>query len=220
MTKAQIEADFKKCCGIEKVIWLPAGVADDPHNFNRIHENIFGFGTGGHTDEFVRFADENTILLSWVSAEEKDDHPIHRLNYDILNANYQILSEALNLDGKKFNIIKVPHPDPKMDTEIVEESWFELTFWKENLNRFGIEASDTIHWAYSKSYLNYLITNEVAIIPQYGDDQGPMNEKDKQVRAMFQQLYPNREVIGLNPLYFNKGGGGMHCRFQTQPKIN
>ncbi|MEM6642100.1 MAG: agmatine deiminase family protein [Bacteroidota bacterium] len=71
LTKKEIEEDFRGCCGIEKVIWLPAGVADDPLNFERIVDNYFGFGTGGHTDEFVRFANDSTILLAWVTKEEK-----------------------------------------------------------------------------------------------------------------------------------------------------
>jgi len=219
LTKAQIEADFKKCCGIEKVIWLPSGVADDPHNFNRIHGNIFGYGTGGHTDEFVRFADESTILLSWVAEEEKSSHPIKRLNHERLSKNLEILSKATDINGNPFEIIKVPHPDETLDTLTVKQDWFESAKWNERFNKFGVQSGDTIYWAYAKSYMNYLITNQVAIIPQYGDENGPMNKKDLEVRELFERLYPDRKIIGLNPLFFNDGGGGMHCRFQTQPKI-
>ncbi len=220
LTKVQIEADFKKCCGIEKVIWLPSGVADDPHNFDRIHDNIFGIGTGGHTDEFVRFANASTILLSWVDELEKDTHPIKRLNHQRLSKNFEILSQSTDANGKPFEIIKVPHPDPKLDTAIVEEDWFNYPTWEKRFNQFGIQPNDTVLWSYAKSYMNYLITNEVAIIPQYGDAEGPINAKDLSVRQLFEKLYPKRKIVGLNPLLFNDGGGGMHCRFQTQPKIN
>lgn len=100
LTQEEIEADFKRCCGIEKVIWLSTGIADDPLNLNRIHQHIYGVGTGGHTDEFVRFANDSTILLAWVTEEEKDEHPISQLNYKILRGHYEILSRATNLEGR------------------------------------------------------------------------------------------------------------------------
>lgn len=215
LSKAEIEADYKTCCGIEKVIWLPAGVADDPHNFERIVDNYLGYGTGGHTDEFVRFANDTTILLAWVDEDEKDAHPINQLNYEILSKNYEILSNATNASGQPYTIVKVPHPDPKTEELVVNEKWSA-----KSLEYFDLAIGDTVFFASASSYLNYLITNEVAIIPQYGDENGEMNEKDQQVRTIFQQLYPERNIVGLNPLYLNKDGGGMHCRFQTQPKIN
>ncbi len=220
LTREEIEADFKKCCGIAKVIWMPYGVIDDPDNFNRVYDNIYGIGTGGHTDEYVRFANDSTILLTWVSEEERAEHPIKQQNYERMNTNYDILSKATDVNGRPFTIIKVPHPDPRTDLNVIQESWFEYPKWKEKFERFNIKPGDSVYWSYAKSYMNYLLTNEVAIIPQYGDENGPMNEKDQQVRTIFQQLYPNRKIVGLNPLYFNDGGGGMHCRFQTQPKID
>ena len=215
LRKEEIEEDFRKCCGIEKVIWLPAGVADDPLNFKRITGDYFGFGTGGHTDEFVRFANDSTILIASVTEEEKDAHPISQLNHEILSKNYEILSNATNADGKPYTIIKVPHTNPQTQEMIVNERWSD-----ESLAKFNVERGDTLYFAFASSYLNYLLTNEVAIIPQYGDENGKMNEKDLAVRQLFEKLYPNRKIVGLNPLYFNNDGGGMHCRFQTQPKLN
>ncbi|MEO0572143.1 MAG: agmatine deiminase family protein [Bacteroidota bacterium] len=219
LSKEQIEKDFARCCGMEKVIWLPRGVADDPHNFDRIIDNIFGFATGGHTDEFVRFANDSTILLSWVAKEERYNNPINEMNYEILNTNYNILANATNTDGKKFNIIKVPHPGSKLKTVVVDQEWYDRDNWKEKFDKFNVKPKDTILWSYAKSYLNYLLTNGIVVIPQYGDINGPMNPKDRVVHELFAKLYPDRKVVGINPLFFNDGGGGMHCRFQTQPKI-
>ena len=198
------------------MIWLPSGVADDPHNFSRISGDIFGYGTGGHTDEFVRFANDSTILLAWEEESERDQHPIKELNYEILSKNYEILAAATNVQGQPYRVIKVPHPDPQMDTMQVTEDWFSSPFWSEQLNRFQVEANDTIYWASASSYLNYLITNQVVLIPAYGGD---LAEKDQQVREIFTNLYPDRTIIGLNPIDLNYDGGGMHCRYQQQPKI-
>ncbi|MEO1712560.1 MAG: agmatine deiminase family protein [Bacteroidota bacterium] len=216
LTKAEIEADYQRCCGIEQVIWLPSGVADDPHNFSRISGNIFGFGTGGHTDEFVRFANDSTILLAWEEESEQNQHPIKQLNYEIFSKNYEILAAAKNVKGEPYRVIKVPHPDPQLDTMQMTEDWFSSPYWSEQLSRFQIEAGDTIYWASASSYLNYLITNEVVLIPAYGGD---LAEKDQQVREIFTNLYPDRTIIGLDPIDLNYDGGGMHCRYQQQPKI-
>ncbi|MEM6895182.1 MAG: agmatine deiminase family protein [Bacteroidota bacterium] len=215
LTKEEIESDFKKCCAIKNVIWLPSGVADDPHNFNRITGKYFGYGTGGHTDEFVRFANDSTILLAWVDEAEKDAHPINQLNYEILSKNFEILSAATNAKGEKYNIIKVPHTDPKTEPMVVGEKWSD-----EDMEYFKVAKGDTLQMAYASSYLNYLLTNKVIILPQYGDEHGTISTKDEAVKSIFQQLYPNKEIVGINPISLNQYGGGMHCRYQTQPKIN
>ncbi|GJM35837.1 MAG: putative agmatine deiminase [Saprospiraceae bacterium] len=215
LSRKEIEEDLAKCCGIEKIIWLPSGVADDPHNFDRIHENIFGFATGGHTDEFVRFANDSTIIVSWIDEAEIDQHPINKLNYEILSKNFEILSNATNKEGKKYNVIKVPHPDPQTEEMVITPDWFYSEQWSKRLKKFDIKANDTIYWATASSYMNYLITNDIIIIPQYGINKS----KDFKVKKIFESLYPKRKIIGLNPISFNFGGGGMHCRYQTQPKI-
>jgi agmatine deiminase len=214
LTKEEIEAEYARCCGISNVIWLPKGVADDPYHSTRIVDNIFGIGTGGHTDEFVRFANDSTILLSWVEEEERELHPINELNYQILTKSYEILSEAVDANGRKFNIVKIPHPSPYADTHVVEEDWFESEWWKEHLDEGGIGVGDTIFWSYSCSYLNHLIANEIILLPQFGD---PI--KDDEALSVFNALYPDRKIVGISPLLFNKGGGGMYCRYQTQPAV-
>ncbi|MGD1944697.1 MAG: agmatine/peptidylarginine deiminase [Croceivirga sp.] len=214
LSKAAIEADYERCCGIENVIWLPSGVADDPHNFNRITGKYFGYGTGGHTDEFVRFANDSTILLAWVNQAKKDTHPINQLNYQILSKNFEILSAATNSHGNKYQIIKVPHTDPKTETMIVGDRWSD-----EDLEYFKVARGDTLQMAYASSYLNYLLTNNVIMLPQYGDENGVISAKDAKVQAIFEDLYPNKKIIGINPISLNQDGGGMHCRYQTQPKV-
>ena len=87
-------------------------MADHPlHFFRRITANYYGGGTGGHTDEFVRFANANTIMLAWVDEKEKNISIINQMNYERMNENYRILQQAKDLEGKPFNIIKVPLPD-------------------------------------------------------------------------------------------------------------
>ncbi|MEM7379801.1 MAG: agmatine deiminase family protein [Bacteroidota bacterium] len=220
LTKVEIESDFKKNFGIEKVIWLPSGVADDPHNFDRISGNIFGYGTGGHSDEFVRFANDSTILISWVEEKEKDKHPINGLNYEVLSKNYNILSKATDNSGKKFKVIKVPHPDPRTYEMVVAPYWAESDFWQGIMEKFKLSMNDTIKMAYATSYLNYIVTNNTVVIPQYGSiSKDTINLKDEKVKEILTKVFPKRNIIGINPISFNQGGGGMHCRYQTQPEV-
>ncbi len=219
LSKEEIEDEYARCCGISKVIWLPRGVADDPLNRSHIVDNIFGVGTGGHTDEFVRFANDSTILLSWIDEEERAKNPINEMNYEILTEHYRILSEAVDAKGKKFNIVKIPHPDPYHYSLVVEDDWYQDDWWREQSEQTGLQTGDFVFWSYSCSYLNHLTTNSILLIPEYRDGLKRKNKKDSIAKSIFKSLYPDRKVVGINPLVFNGGGGGMHCRFQTQPKI-
>ena len=48
----------------------------------------------------------------------------------------------------------------------------------ESLDQFEVKKGDTLQMAFASSYLNYLLTNEVLILPQYGDRNGPMSAKE------------------------------------------
>lgn len=100
-----------KTLGVSNIIWLKKGLAEDPFDLRIIAKKYTGQGTGGHTDEFVRFTNPNTILLSWISEKEKDKNTITKINYVRMHENYNILKNARDQDGKPFNIIKIPQPD-------------------------------------------------------------------------------------------------------------
>lgn len=57
--------------GVTNVIWVLDGLVEDPLVCDNVVEDYVAIGTGGHTDEYLRFSDPNTILLAWVSEEEK-----------------------------------------------------------------------------------------------------------------------------------------------------
>ena len=83
MEKEYVETEMKRVLGVSNIIWMKQGLADDPKSFfRRITANYVGGGTGGHTDEFVRFANASTILLAWVNEKEKDRDPISQMNYE------------------------------------------------------------------------------------------------------------------------------------------
>jgi len=223
MTKEYIEAEFKRVLGVTNIIWTKKGLAEDPlRYFRRISGNYVGGGTGGHTDEFVRFANPTTILLAWVDEKEKDLNTINQMNYERMNENYAILKTAKDQDGKAFNIIKVPLPDLITKKILVREKIdsAEVTFDVE-VNSFipseKPKVGDTLLRVPASSYMNYLVTNGLVLLPTY-IAMGSSKEKEEQVRKIFGEQFPGRKLVFIDAMMLNWNGGGIHCSTQQQPQ--
>lgn len=117
-TQIEIEQILCDYFNVQKILWLDDG--------------IIGDDTDGHIDDIARFVDENTILT--VVEENKDD-----ANYAILQENLETLKGFTNLEGKPFNIITLPMPNPIMQ----EDERLPAT------------------------YANFLIGNSVVLLPIY-----------------------------------------------------
>ena len=67
--------------------------------------------------------------------------------------------------------------------------------------------------------MNFMTTNGVVLIARYWKEGMPLKEKakDEKVKKIFEQLYPNRKVIQINPTNINRSGGGIHCATMQQP---
>ena len=107
---ADLQRALLRLPGVRKIVWLPEGPAEDPHLRATITDDYVGWGTGGHTDQFVRFADARTVLLAWVSEAQAAAHPVARLTRQRMQRNLEILSRATDLEGRPFRIVKVPMP--------------------------------------------------------------------------------------------------------------
>lgn len=209
-TKKEIEAIYQSTIGAQKIIWLKRGLAQDPLGFQQIKGDYFSFGTGGHVDEFARFINPNTILLAWVSEDERKRHPINQLNYDRLQEAYQILRDATDQDGQPFQIIKIPLPDLITEKRVVTEAIFT------DKMRQTMQDFETIHYVANASYNNFLLTNGHVLLPTYVKF-GSSHEKEEKVREIFKQLFPTRKIIFIDCLYQNFRGGGIHCVTKQQP---
>lgn len=223
LKKEYIEAEFKRVLGVTNIIWMKKGLADDPQNFfRRIAPGYYGGGTGGHTDEFVRFANPTTILLAWVDEKEKDLNPVNKLNYERMNENYNILKNAKDQDGNAFTIIKVPLPDlitKKIKAREKIDSG-EVTFDVDMKSFVPAEApavGDSIMRVPAGSYMNYLVTNGKVLLPTYSIH-GSSKEKEDRVRKLFEEQFPGRSVVFIDAMMLNWSGGGIHCSTQQQPK--
>lgn len=106
----EIEKEYLRVYGKKKMLWLNRMPLMDKVAEGPKAGNYFGYGANGHTDEFVRFANDSTILIGMIDSTEKDYDPVSKVDYDILNENYQILRKATDISGKPFRIITLPVP--------------------------------------------------------------------------------------------------------------
>jgi agmatine deiminase len=228
LSRAYIESEFKRVLGVSNIIWMKQGLAEDPCWFDKIADNYYAWGTNGHTDEFVRFANDSTVLLAWVDEKEKNLNPINKINFDRMSENLAILEQAHDQNGRPLNIIKVPLPDPMiMKKKLIKgDDHTDLTDrkkWQVDIKQLSRndtkKVGDDINWVASSSYLNYLVTNEAVLLPTYVKE-GSSPEKEQKIKQLFGSLFPNRKLIFLDVMYLNYFGGGIHCVTQQEPKSN
>lgn len=221
-SKQDVENEYKRTLGIQKVIWLKDGVPEDQLSFRgQLPGGIYtAITTGGHTDEFVRFVSKDTILLGEVSEKEAETNPILKISRRVLEEAYQILSQEKGMDGKPFRIIRIPMPEPKIVTMKKGDGTFDflktLTFEDGSV----IRDTDTIRVILASSYLNYLVTNNLVLMPKYYKPDSPKStlEKDKLAMEILKSVFPDRDIVALDVEVINAGGGGIHCITQQQPK--
>jgi agmatine deiminase len=220
-TKVELEEEFKRTLGVKKVIWLPEGLAEDEHILHFQLGKYVGYGTGGHTDEFVRFADARTILLAWVDENEVDKHPLNKVNYERLSRNYEILKKEKDQDGKPFKIIKIPLPNHQERPLVVSDTLYDEPYYP--LRSFSYEdqknlqVGDTLMYVAAASYMNFLVTNGVVVTSSYAKDEVSV-KREKEVEALFKQAFPGRKVVFVDAMPLNWQGGGIHCSTQQEPK--
>lgn len=215
LSKEDIEKRLRSAVQVHEIIWLKQGLAEDPMYQTRIVDNYYGSATGGHVDEFVRFVNDSTILLSWVPERDTSIHPIYAMNYHRLNDAYERLKQARTISGKPFAITRIPHPDLFYEDIVLGPDHFS-----DNAPSFlGTKEGDTIKYVAAASYMNYLITNDLIILPKYFEEgENPrLQKKDEQVYNIFRHYFPKHTIVRINPLLLNFKGGGMHCLYQEQP---
>ncbi|MFC2163781.1 agmatine/peptidylarginine deiminase [Acidobacteriota bacterium] len=221
-TKAELEKEYKRIFNVKKVIWLPEGVAEDDFTFKGVLPGrIFVRGTGGHIDEYARFVGPNTILLAEVTPEERDTDPIAKITYERMGRNFNILKNATDLDGKPFEIIRVPYTKAIYETL---DDYNHIQYLKNISFEDGtvIEDDESITLILATSYLNFIVTNGVVLIPAYWKEgrSEEFKQKDEAFKQIIEKVFPNRDIIQINPEAINIGGGGMHCISQQMPATN
>ncbi len=122
LTQKDIENELSKFLGVENFIWLNRGVFGDED-------------TDGHIDNLACFANEEIIVVQ--SCHDSDDD-----NYPRFNENFQILKNAVNLKGRKYEILEIEQPPARFMGD----------------KRLAL------------SYINYYPVNGGIILPVFGDE--------------------------------------------------
>lgn len=204
-TKEVIEAELKNALHLKKIIWLKQGIPQDDGQFTGpIYQDIYPNGVNGHVDEFCRFADAQTVLISSVSEEEAGLHPILAEAKKRLDENYRILLESTDQDGNKLNVIQVPYAPL-------------LLFEQRTPQGKRKTAAVT-------SYMNFIVTNSLVILPSYVDVADDSNReafqaKENEVIRIFQKVYPSKEIIPVSAYDLNRFSGGFHCISINKPLV-
>jgi agmatine deiminase len=206
--------------GVRKVIWLPEGLAEDPHLRSTIVGPYVGWGTGGHTDEFVRFVDPSTVLLAWPDDALAAKHPVANLNLQRMAQCEAILKASTTAQGKPLRVIRVPMATPIERKVVLSEDadplwsdqWTARFFRPEERRQEG----DTMIQVAAASYMNFIIANDVVVVPDYSayGTPRPVQERVKQV---LESSMPGRRVKFVDAIALNWFGGGPHCATLKEP---
>jgi agmatine deiminase len=226
MSKSEMEAEFKRVLGVQKVIWLGQGLREDDHSFlgpitlQSGEPAYTAITTNGHVDEFARFVSPRKVLLAKVPLEDLGD-PIAAENHRRLEANYARLKAATDQDGQPLEIVRVPLPRPTVTTMRPGDPVYDFLATLDYPPGTPFPIGRPIKVIAAASYLNFLITDRVVVAPQYGGPDGdPVNrERDRQVMDILQGTFPERKIVTLDVLAINFGGGGIHCITMHQPRL-
>jgi agmatine deiminase len=100
LSEAEVEAEFARTLGVDRVIWLDRG----------LYRDALTYGTRGHVDIVAAFPDPRTLL---VHDQRSEDHPDAAIMRDVLD----VLSDARDADGEPYRIVRVPAPATLEDGE-------------------------------------------------------------------------------------------------------
>lgn len=158
-----------------------------------IKEGIDPQETNGHIDDVACFVHPGEVVC--IDTED-ENHPFYRQ----AKAAYEELSAMTDARGRKLKVHK-------------------LCLTKKPIFLEGVETVDRSEHAVARqngelciaSYLNFLITNNGIIVPQYGD------ENDATAIRQLQRIFPDHEVVGVYTREIVYGGGNIHCITQQEP---
>jgi agmatine deiminase len=215
LSRAEIERELLRLPGVRKLIWLPEGLAEDVHLRGTIVGPYVAWGAGGHSDEFVRFADARTVLLAWPEGE----HPVSRLSRARMRRNAAILELATDVQGQRLRVIKVPMPKVVQRRVVLaddaeherSEAW--RTDWFSSAE--GRRAGDALWQVATASWLNFVVANEVLVLPDFRPH-GTPEAAQARVQRLFERAFPGRRVVFVDALSAQWVGGGLHCATLNQ----
>jgi agmatine deiminase len=214
-----MEAELLRVFNADKVIWLPgyAGTDRSPVDGPYVIDGApvySALAVGGHLDEIARFVSEDTVLVPLApSEEEAAASPIAAQSRDTILAQRAILAAATTADGKPIRIKDFVDPAP-MFQQMAEGDGVYDFYTLMDMSLIGqpsVDPAAPINVLWAASYMNYVVTNDVVLVPKYADENPHAAAQDAAAKTALEAAFPGRAVVQIHPKAFNVGGGGMHC---------
>lgn len=233
LSTEEVEEELKRLFNLQKVIWLEKGVFDDELTTSGVLDYIDGepvyrsSSANGHTDEFCRFADKNTVILAEVTEEEAATLNSHRITKERMDAAYEVLKNASDAEGKPFKILRMPVPEP-IYIHSKPGDWINDT-WSHRYAEGGDFLDDGTPMPHGDmtmqpalSYCNFLILNNIVIAQSYWEEGRPesIKKRDEEALAVLREAFPDRKVIPFVSTALNIRGGGVHCATKNVAKAS
>lgn len=181
LSRQEIEEMLCDYLGAEKVIWLPRGIYNDE--------------TNEHVDNICAFTGPAEVVLAWT--DDKDDP-----QYELSKASLSVLNQSTDAKGRKFKVHKMYIPAKPV---CVRDEELEGYVFEEGEDTR--EAGERL----AASYVNFYITNNAVLVPQFGD------ENDIKAVELLAGLFKDRKIRPVPARTIIVGGGNIHCITQQIP---
>lgn len=160
-----------------------------------LKRGLFGdVDTNGHVDNICTFVRPAEVALCWT------DNPSDP-QYEISREAEEILSSTTDAKGRKIKIHHIPIPEPTL-IRTEEEA-------KGVISNDGTIARECDRLP--GSYVNYYLANKGVVLPAFGV---PTDEIAKKI---FEEIFPDYEVVSVMSREVLLGGGNIHCITQQMP---
>lgn len=150
--------------------------------------------TNGHVDDVACFVRPGEVAC--IHTEDQAS-PFYEAAQDA----YKRLIQMTDAKGRQLKVHKICCPVEN----VTIKGEFKIDYVEGTMPR---EDGDIC----IASYMNFLITNNGVIVPQYGD------KNDALALEQLEMIFPDKEVVGVNTVEIVYGGGNIHCITQQQPK--
>jgi agmatine deiminase len=150
--------------------------------------------TDGHIDNFARFAAPGVVMLTWT--DDQDDP-----QWEISNEALRVLEDVVDARGRRLQVVKLHQPGPITMTA-QEAAGVDAVAGSQP----RVEGERL-----AGSYVNSYIGNGIVVLPVFDDPH------DAAAIATYEQLFPDRRIIGVPGREILLGGGNVHCITQQVP---
>lgn len=155
-------------------------------------------GGTGHIDIYTKIMNDHTIAVT----EYPEVMRTAAFNdYGIVQNNFtNKISTAQTIDGKPFDIVRVPLPTSDNGT-------------------YDSITCEQFNWD-ARGFINGLFVNNTFIFPSFSDDISGNAELDNKAKAIYEKILPGYNVVPIDARWLTPLGGAIHCITMQIPSEN